>query len=388
MSGSAISCTELGKDYFQFSFLETVGVAVTGRATVASALTAIDGVSLDIQRGSFVGILGKNGSGKSTLLRLLSGIASASRGRVRTFGDLSVAMELAQLGPLGLTGRQFVARYLDLHAVKRHNLASLHTKAATFSELGSYYDRPVYTYSDGMQSRLFFAALTLIPSDIYLIDEMLSVGDRYFQAKCWQFLRERVNDGASGLLVTHDWATIMGLCETSYLIDSGRVVGYGRTRDIVARYLPSPKMETKSVCIDRVVTSQQSRPGKDFNFVVDYEVKAECDCAIFYSVERFDPAWGWQILFMEENIHLPSTVGHHCIEIMIPALPLTSGEYTLNISLAEPYDPMTSRATARLYDARRWRHGNEVAFEILGSPELSLLETSVKPKVERVSNGR
>ncbi|MCK5777533.1 MAG: ATP-binding cassette domain-containing protein [Rhodospirillales bacterium] len=387
MPGSPISCSELGKDYFQFSFLETIGVAVTGRAAAGSVVVALDGVTLDVPRGSFVGMLGKNGSGKSTLLRLLSGIAYPSRGQVAISGNLSVAMELAQLGPLGLTGRQFVERYLDLHAAERKRFAAFHDQAIVFSELGKYYDLPVYTYSDGMRSRLFFAALTLVPSDIYLIDEMLSVGDRYFQAKCWEFLRNRINDGASGLLVTHDWATIMGLCESSYLIDKGHIVGYGRTKDIVARYLPSPQMETGTAGIDGVSVLEHPQPGNDFTFTVEYNVNADCTCAVFYSVERFDPVWGWQILFMEENVPVPDAPGRHLVEFTVPALPLAPDEYSLNISLAEPYDPMTSRSTARLYDARRWRHGNEVSFEVVGTPLPCLLDVDVASKIERLGDG-
>jgi lipopolysaccharide transport system ATP-binding protein len=203
--------------------------------------TALDGVSLAVDQGEVVGILGRNGAGKSTLLRLLGGIYAPDKGVVAIGGDVAGLFELGGFGNAQLTGRGFAERYLELFGVRRADWPALLDDIQEFSELGAYFDERIHTYSAGMTARLYFSAATAIRHEIYLIDEILSVGDEHFQTKSWARMREHLARGASGLLVTHDWSAVIKLCRRSKVLAAGRVVLEGNSDAVVRDYLDLPK---------------------------------------------------------------------------------------------------------------------------------------------------
>jgi lipopolysaccharide transport system ATP-binding protein len=167
---------------------------------------ALSNVSVRVPHGKIVGVIGSNGAGKSTLLRTMAGVYPLSKGRVVRIGQVSALFELGGMGGLFITGKQYVLRWLRLNGVARLDCARLVEEIREFSELGARLDDRIYTYSAGMAARLYFSTVTSVGHDIYLIDEVLSVGDEHFQAKCWKRVRERLANGVSGVLVTHDWS--------------------------------------------------------------------------------------------------------------------------------------------------------------------------------------
>ena len=175
-------------------------------------------------KGQFVGVLGRNGAGKSTLLRVVGGVYAADTGQVMVNGAMSSIYELGLVGNPELTGRTYANRLLTVHGFPRSQRAAMIADIHEFSELGDRFEDPVLTYSAGMTARLFFSTATAGSYDVYLLDEILAVGDKHFQAKCWRRLRDRISQGASGVLVTHDWAAILRMCETAYVLEGGKVI--------------------------------------------------------------------------------------------------------------------------------------------------------------------
>ena len=143
---------------------------------------------------------------------------------------MSGLYELGLVGNPQLTGRQYADRLLNVHGFSARERAAMIAEIHEFSELEDRFDDPVQTYSAGMGARLYFSTATAGRYDVYLLDEILSVGDQHFQSKCWRRLRDRVSAGAAGMLVTHDWSAILRICETAHILDRGKVLYSGPGR--------------------------------------------------------------------------------------------------------------------------------------------------------------
>lgn len=157
---------------------------IFGRKSNSKSINALSDISLEVPKGKFVGILGHNGAGKSTLLRTLGGVYSPTSGQIKSEGYISSLFELGGFGNRYLTGREYATRLLRFHGVKKSELTDLVEGIHDFSELNQSFDQRIQSYSSGMAARLYFATATAIQHDIYLVDEILSVGDEHFQTKC------------------------------------------------------------------------------------------------------------------------------------------------------------------------------------------------------------
>ncbi|HCU89409.1 MAG TPA: sugar ABC transporter ATP-binding protein, partial [Gammaproteobacteria bacterium] len=216
-----IGCSRLNKSF------ELVDAGSTWRFLLPRSwnkrFSALVDVTIEVPKGQIVGILGRNGAGKSTLLRTIGGIYAPDSGQLAIKGSLAGLYELGASYNQELTGRQYARRLFSLFGIKAERMPVLIDDAQEFSELGVRFDDYIFTYSAGMAARLFFAVATADSYDVYLIDEVLAVGDQHFQAKCWRRLRDRLSGGASGLLVTHDWSAVLRLCRRAYILERGRI---------------------------------------------------------------------------------------------------------------------------------------------------------------------
>jgi lipopolysaccharide transport system ATP-binding protein len=197
---------------------------------------ALRDISLEIDRGTTLGVVGRNGAGKSTLLRLLAGTASPTAGTIACAGRISALLELGTGFHPDLTGRENIyagGLYLGLD---RRTMDDLHDEIAAFADLREFLDQPVRTYSSGMYLRLAFAVATCLPADIQLIDEVLGVGDLNFFAKCMARFRELQAQGRTSVLVSHDHATLLRLCTRCIWIEEGRVVADGTPLEVITAY--------------------------------------------------------------------------------------------------------------------------------------------------------
>jgi capsular polysaccharide transport system ATP-binding protein len=192
----------------------------------------LDSVSITINPGEHIGILGKNGSGKSTLLRILSQIEKPSSGECSF--SMTTSWPLAFAG--GFQGS--LSGYDNLRFVCRIYGVQLEEKiefVKDFSELGKFLDEPVKTYSSGMRARLAFAASLMIDFDCYLIDEVVAVGDYTFREKCERELFIKRRDKAI-VIVSHDDAYIKAFCTKAYLLRHGGLQSFASVDDALAAY--------------------------------------------------------------------------------------------------------------------------------------------------------
>lgn len=331
-----------------------------------SGFAAVDGVDLKVPGGEVVGVLGRNGAGKSSLLRLVGGIYAPDKGSVSVNGDLAGLFELGGMGSEQLTGREFAQRYLQLFDVPRRAHPQLLEDVKQFSELGDYFDERIATYSAGMGARLYFAVATAVPHDVYLIDEVLSVGDEHFQAKSWGRMRERLSGGASGLLVTHDWSAVIKLCRESKVMDRGRFILSGPSDEVVAKYLelpPPPADAARMIGLPTGVVEAQSCQ----DWVLEFDVQSSVDTAVelAMSIEALQLGMGWEAIILTEFQRVCSKCGTYRVRLCVPRLPLAPGTYSLNLFLSTAMDEVT-RARQSL-DVRSWTYGNGLGLRVVGN---------------------
>lgn len=189
--------------------------------------TVLDGIDLTVLPGEKIGILGGNGAGKSTLIRILSGAEQPTHGQISRSMKISWPLAFGGAFQGGLTGMdntRFVCRVygVDITAATRF--------VKDFSELGSYLDEPVMTYSNGMRARLAFALSMAVDFDCYLIDEIVAVGDRRFHEKCHEelFIKRYTK---SMIIVSHDPHYIREHCDHAYVLVKGKLHHFGSTDD-------------------------------------------------------------------------------------------------------------------------------------------------------------
>jgi lipopolysaccharide transport system ATP-binding protein len=339
---------------------------------------ALEDISFDVPRGEFVGILGRNGVGKSTLLRVIGGIYHPDRGRVRVRGDLSGLYEIGTTGQAELTGHEYARRFLRIGGVRGAELGRLIDEVQEFSELDARFDDCIVTYSSGMVARLYFAVATARQHEVYLIDEILSVGDSHFQAKCWRRMRQRLGQGASGVLVTHDWSAILKLCRTAHIIDGGCIVFSGPAERVVRRYLypENDGVEPPSHIArfeEGVPESVTWFAGEDSRLVLPVRIMERRPVCFRASIQRMGVGLGWEIVLMSRYAALIGDIpGRYAAEIFLPKLPLAPGRYVLTVALM--LEPEPGQPERIGLDRRNWLSGDGIELTVLGEPRGAVLQ--------------
>jgi ABC-2 type transport system ATP-binding protein len=203
---------------------------------------ALDDVSFTIDRGETVGIIGRNGSGKSTALKLIAGVMAPSSGTVLVTGRISPLIELGAGFHPDLTGRENVNLNATILGMSTKEIAGQFDAIVDFAELHEFIDTPVKRYSSGMYMRLGFAVAVHSQPDILLVDEVLSVGDSFFQEKCLAKMHEFKEGGVTIVVVSHTPNLIAQFCDRAIWLDHGRLQAEGPARAVVDQYnhmLPS-----------------------------------------------------------------------------------------------------------------------------------------------------
>jgi len=209
---------------------------VLGGRTDSSDVLALRDVTLAVEPGEAVGLVGRNGSGKSTLLRLIAGIIRPTSGRVEVGGRIGSLLELGAGFHPDFSGRENVFLNGAIYGLRRAQIRERFDEIVAFAELEHAIDRPVRTYSSGMTMRLGFAIAAFLDADTLLLDEVFAVGDEAFQRKCFGRIFTFKQAGGTIVFVSHDAAAVERLCERSVLLEHGRVAFDGPTRDAVGRY--------------------------------------------------------------------------------------------------------------------------------------------------------
>jgi lipopolysaccharide transport system ATP-binding protein len=202
----------------------------------ARDVQALRDVSVTVEPGDAVGLVGRNGSGKSTFLRLVSGIITPTSGRVEAGGRVASLLELGAGFHPDFTGRENVYLNGSIHGLSRARVREVMDEIVSFAELEQFIDLPVRTYSSGMFMRLGFSVAAHIQADVLLLDEVFAVGDEQFQRKCFGKIAEFKNRGGTILFVSHDAQAVERLCDRAVLLRQGEVAFDGATREAIAAY--------------------------------------------------------------------------------------------------------------------------------------------------------
>ena len=194
-------------------------------------------INLTIKNGEAVALIGVNGSGKSTLLKLMTKIIYPNKGKIITNGKLTSLLELGAGFHQDFSGRENIYFNASIFGLTKKEIDKRLDKIIEFSELGSYIDNPVRTYSSGMFMRLAFAVAINVDADILLVDEILSVGDQHFQEKCINKMKELKKEGKTMVFVTHNLGSAKMLCDRAVWLDKGVIRMDGNTEEVIDEYI-------------------------------------------------------------------------------------------------------------------------------------------------------
>ncbi|HMK62737.1 MAG TPA: ABC transporter ATP-binding protein, partial [Acidimicrobiales bacterium] len=198
-----------------------------GRRHSSEEFWALNQISLQVQQGETVGILGRNGSGKSTLLKCICGVLQPTSGEVAVRGKLAGLLELGAGFQQDLTGRENIYLNGSLLGMTKREVDRVFDAIVDFSELEEFIDGQVKFYSSGMYVRLGFAVAVNVDPDVLVVDEVLAVGDERFQRKCIDRVMEFQREGRTILLVTHSPDQVRAICDRGVVLSHGRLVAEG-----------------------------------------------------------------------------------------------------------------------------------------------------------------
>ena len=200
-------------------------------------IEAVKGISFTLEKGKVLGVVGKNGSGKSTMLKSIAGIFAPDSGTVDLKGNSISLMSIGVGFNKELTGRENIALSGLLLGFTEEEIEKKTARIIKFSELGSFIDLPVRTYSSGMYSKLAFSITAILETDIMLVDEVLSVGDARFKRKSLKKMKSLIEDeNRTVIIVSHSSSTIKSLCDTILWIDEGKQVMFGPIDEVYPKY--------------------------------------------------------------------------------------------------------------------------------------------------------
>jgi len=198
---------------------------------------ALRNISLEIKKGEMIGVIGKNGSGKSTLLKLIAGITKPTEGKIYLYGRVSSLLEIGTGFHPDLTGKENIFLNGVIMGMSRKEVKDKFDRIVDFAGVGKFLDVPVKRYSSGMYIRLAFAVAAHIEPDILIVDEVLSVGDAEFQEKCMKRMEEISKiEGRTVLFASHNLEAIQRLCNRTVLLEQGRIIRSGKTREVIRSY--------------------------------------------------------------------------------------------------------------------------------------------------------
>jgi lipopolysaccharide transport system ATP-binding protein len=210
----------------------------------AGRFHALDDVSVDIETGESIGIIGENGAGKSTFLKILSRITMPTSGRVRVKGRLATLLEVGTGFHPELTGRENVYLNGAVLGMTHQEVRRKFDEIIEFAEIDQFIDTPVKRYSSGMYVRLAFAVAAHLEPEILIVDEVLAVGDLNFQKKCFGRMDKVGREGRTVIFVSHNLPAVGRLCPKSMLFEDGKLVTHGKTVDVISTYIKRGLTET------------------------------------------------------------------------------------------------------------------------------------------------
>ena len=217
------------------SLKEFVTTALRGKLHYQE-FTALDHVSFAVKKGETLGLIGRNGAGKSTMLKVISGILKPTEGSVVCCGNVVPMLELGSGFDMDLTGRENIFLNGAILGYSEEFLKQKYDEIVEFSELGQFIEVPICNYSSGMLARLAFSIATVVNPEILIVDEILSVGDEFFQKKSFARMQELMSGGTTVLFVSHSLPQIQEMCGRVIWLENGGIRMNGETNFVCAKY--------------------------------------------------------------------------------------------------------------------------------------------------------
>lgn len=257
-------------------------LGLSGKKKLYKDYYALRDVSFDIKKGETVGIIGVNGAGKSTILKIITGVLNPTEGEVEINGRISALLELGAGFNSDYTGLQNVYLNGTMMGFTKEEVDAKLQAILDFADIGDFINQPVKTYSSGMFVRLAFAVAINIDPEILIVDEALSVGDVFFQNKCFHKFEEFRQAGKTILFVSHDLGSIRKYCDRTVLLDHGIKLEEGETSDVVdtfkrvlvGQYEPKAGESVKADLQTADITPEAS----DEEWKSNYAQNPDCDC--------------------------------------------------------------------------------------------------------------
>ncbi len=306
---------------------------------------ALQDVSFEVRRGEVLGIIGRNGAGKSTLLKILSRITEPTRGRAIIRGRVASLLEVGTGFHQDLTGRENIYLNGAILGMSRTEIKVKFDEIVDFAEIEKFLDTPVKRYSSGMYVRLAFAVAAHLEPEILIIDEVLAVGDVVFQKKCLGKMQNVANSGRTVLFVSHNMQTVAGLTERAILLQHGRVVGNGRSTEIIDQYLgefatdDSVYEKGASDAHPEITRAElhTSNPGQLQQFGKPMSVDIEIhtpepvpNAALSFQIMTSGHQPVLHVLNLDGEVPMLRSAGTHRLRCLFPRLRLYPGHYHLN----------------------------------------------------------
>ncbi len=333
---------------------------------------ALKNVSFEIKQGESVGFIGRNGAGKSTILKLLAGVTKCSSGEVAVNGRAAALIEVGAGFHPELTGRENIFLNASILGMKKVEINKAFDSIVSFAELEDFIDTPVKHYSSGMYVRLGFSIAAHTNPDIFLIDEVLAVGDEAFQKKCLDTLAAHKAAGKTMILVSHNLPKIEEVCDRCIYIDHGEVRHDGLPVMAIERYKsdlwrkePNPQESGKSLGVDVEIVDMNFLDGMS-NEISSLSTGDDLNIEIRYRAHRRieRPAFGVFIhnsgnLFITgvnnrtSSFTVDAIEGDGAIFCRIPNFPLNPGTYKFTAIIAD-------RESERIYDRHDLRYQLQV----------------------------
>ncbi|GAB4297337.1 MAG: ABC transporter ATP-binding protein [Myxococcota bacterium] len=362
-----IRAENIGKAYqiyerFSHRFAEWMTL---GRVKLHNDFYALRNISFRVSAGEAFGVIGENGAGKSTLLRILAGISCPTEGYIEVNGKIATLLDLAAGFKPQFTGRENIKLNCTLMGMSPREIAEKTERIIEFAELDEHIDHKLYTYSTGMAMRLGFAIAANMESDIFLIDEVIAVGDEYFQRKCVDKIEEMLKEGRTIIFVSHNLHAVKNMCSrvlwleggTTKRLDSAETVveeyiGESRKKRYRATMLPHGESEKKASPTPKERRSQgveitdvrMNGLRKQTEWLIKSGEPLDISVTFNAEVEIEDPVMGAAI-FRDDGVYVfgPNTMFDNCLKgrykgvytytCHIPNFCLLRGKYHLTFAI-------------------------------------------------------
>jgi ABC-2 type transport system ATP-binding protein len=333
-------------------------------------------VSVDVPQGGSLGLIGHNGSGKTTLLKIVAGILRPTSGLVRQRGRLAALLELGAGFHPELTGKENVYLNASFLGLSRRDTDRAYERIVDFAELQDFMDNQVKFYSSGMLVRLGFAVAVHVDPEVLLIDEVLSVGDEAFQAKCLERIRQFQREGRTIVLVTHALDTVRQICDRAVMLHRGRIHASGVPDEVVREmrhvllgvsdptFVPEEGSREVEIANVELIKGAEATEGplvRGDPLTILVDVKAnESVGDLDVDVAVLDGATNHPVLQRRTSggaVPIPRFDGKKRVRFRIASFPYGGGRYWVTVGLA-------SRDTGRLYHVQTQRY----VFEVVEGP--------------------